>query len=352
MRRGLIAWSKAELSEAALAARVARTQATLAAAGLDALAVYSNNTQPAGASWLSGFVPYWSEAMLLLPRTGQPLLVAALTKRVTFWIKGTSRLAEVVSAARIGLEAGRIAASWGSGVVGVADRECLPSGIAGDMESAGARLVDATELFVGVRGKADPAEVALAAHAGAIAHEALAQVSGEEQATAAAVAAIEGQARALGAEECYVAIAPDLARDRRLKRNEGTAPMGASFAVRATVAYKGAWVRAARTLFRDPARMVLADVAAERFAAAVAALPSGSGFVGMASWLVEGCRVAQPLASLMGARIAVPRAPLAGALVSVQACVEIEGTPVMLGAPALLGAAGETANVLVPPVYT
>ena len=194
MRRGLIAWSKSELPEATLAARVARTQAAMASAGFDALAVYTNNTRPAGASWLSGFVPYWSEAMLLLPRDGQPLLVAALTKRVTTWIMATSRLAEVVSAARIGLGAGKLAATWGGGTVGVVDRDELPAGIAEDMQGAGATLTDATELFARLRGKADPTEIALAAHAGAIAREALMQASADGAAEAV-VAAVEGRAR-------------------------------------------------------------------------------------------------------------------------------------------------------------
>src|SRR5579885_1092324 len=337
MRRGLIAWSKSELPEAALAARVARTQAALAAAGLDALAVYTNNTRPAGVSWLTGFVPYWSEALLLRPRAGEPLLVAALTKRVTTWIKATSRLAEVVSAARLGVEAGRLAASWG-GKVGVADRDGLPAGIAEDMEQAGARLEDATDWFARLRGKADPAEVALAARAGTIARAALAEAAHDAEEAASVIAAVEGRARALGAEECYVAVAPDLARDRRLKRLEGRAPLGASCAVRATVAYKGAWVRQTRTLFRAAARAPLVLAAAERLGAAVAALPDERGFAGFASWLVEGCRVAQPLAP--------------EALVSVQACIELDGTPVVLGAPALIGGAGEAAGFLVPPLFT
>jgi len=350
MRRGLIAWSKSELPEAALAARVARTQGAMAAAGFDALAVYTNNTRPAGASWLSGFVPYWSEAMLLLPRDGQPLLVAALTKRVHPWIMATSRLAEVVSAPRLGLGTGRLAATWGAGRVGVVDRDELPAGIAEDMQGAGATLADATELFARLRSKADPTEVALAARAGAIAREALAQAPTDGGAEAV-VAAVEGRARALAAEECYVAIAPDLARDRHLKRLDGSAPVGESFAVRATVAYKGAWVRMTRTVQRDPARAAMTLAAAERLAAAVAALPSGGGFNGCASWLVEGCRTAQPLAPLMGSRIAEPRAPGSEALVSVQACIEVDGTPILLGAPALIGGAGEAAGFLVPPVY-
>ena len=68
MRRGLIAWSNGELPEAVLATRVDRVRAAMAGASLDALVVYTNNTRPAGASWLTGFVPYWSDAMLLVPR--------------------------------------------------------------------------------------------------------------------------------------------------------------------------------------------------------------------------------------------------------------------------------------------
>ena len=120
--------------------------------------------------------------------------------------------------------------------------------------------------------------------------------------------------------------------------------------MRATVAYKGAWVRATRTLVRDPARAALADGAAERFAAAVAGLPGAAGFAGMASWLVEGCAVAQPLEPLMGSAIAAPAPPPPGALVSVQACLERDGQPILLGGPALVGGSGEASGLLAPPL--
>src|SRR5215475_2716685 len=71
MRRGLIAHSKVELPDAVFDARLERLSAAMA--GLDALLVYTNNTRPAGVSWLVGFVPYWSEAMLALPRDGPPV---------------------------------------------------------------------------------------------------------------------------------------------------------------------------------------------------------------------------------------------------------------------------------------
>ena len=51
MRRGLISHSKAELPDAVLDARIARLRAAMAAARLDALLVYTNNTRTAGVSW-------------------------------------------------------------------------------------------------------------------------------------------------------------------------------------------------------------------------------------------------------------------------------------------------------------
>ncbi len=134
-------------------------------------------------------------------------------------------------------------------------------------------------------------------------------------------------------------------------RPEGSLALGRSFALRATVAYKGVWVRAARTLFRDDAEAPRARRAAERFAEATAGLPGADGFAGIASWLVEGCRTTQPLEPLLGSRVSDGAAPTPGALVSVQACIEIDGSPVVLGAPALIGGAGEAAGLLVPPLY-
>ncbi len=351
MRRGLISWSKAELPEAALAGRVARAQAAMKKAGLGALLLYSNNTRPAAASYLCGFVPYWSEGVMVLPREGYPYLVVALTKRVATWIQATSRVSHVTSTGRFGAEAANAIAAAGGGTVGVADLDNFPAGISSDMRGAGATLADATELFASLRAAADPAELALAGKAASIAHAALARASARDGDASEAIAAVEGHARALGAEECYVAAAIDLARDRRLLRIEGRAALGASFAIRATVAYKGSWVRLARTIYRDEARAGLARQGVERFAAAVASLPDKSNLAGMASWLVEGCRVANPLEALAGSRMASPRALAPGMVVSVQAALEIDRAPIVLAAPALIGAAGVPAALLVPPLF-
>jgi hypothetical protein len=344
MRRGLISRSKAELPDAVLDARLARLRAAMTAARLDALILYTNNTRTAGVSWLTGFVPYWSEALLVVTHDRLPVLVAALTYRVKSWIERVSRLADVVHTPRIGLEAARmIAGVKADAAVGVADLDGLSAGIVDDLREGGPRLAlrDASALFAGLRAKADPAEIALATRAAAIARSALAQASGASS-LGESIAAVEKHAREQGAEEIYIAAAPDLARDHRLKRIEGEAALGESFALRATVAYKGTWIRLVRTFGHDTLR----EKAAARFAQAVAQLPDERGLTAFSSWLVEGCRIAQPLESLMGSRIAERNPLMAGALVSVQARPEIDGQTILLGAPALIGAPGEAACLL------
>jgi hypothetical protein len=347
MRRGLISRSPVELPDAVLDARLARVRAAMGGAALDALLLYTNNTRPAGVSWLTGFVPYWSEGLLVVPRERAPMLVVALTYRVKSWIERTSRVAEVIHSPRIGLEAARlIAAGKADAAVGIVDRDGLAAGILDDLRAGGPRLAfnDASDLFAALRGEADPAEVALATKAASIAQHALGEVSARDENLGAIIAAVEAAARTLGAEEIYVAAAPDLGRDRRLIRIEGGMALGDSFALRATVAYKGTWIRLVRTFRRDGA--VASGDAAARLAAAVAELPSTRGFASLSSWLVEGCRIAQPLEPLMGSRVSEPRPPPPRALVSVQASFEIDSRPVLVGAPALVGGRGEASALL------
>jgi hypothetical protein len=264
------------------------------------------------------------------------VLVVALTYRVKTWIERTSRVADVIHTPHIGLEAGRrIAAARADATVGVVDIDGLSTGIVDDLRDGGPRLAlrDAGALFAQARAVADAAEIALAEKAAAIARDALARIPRDGADLGPMLAAAEAAARLQGAEEIYLAAAPDLARDRRLRRIEGEVARGASCAVRASVAYKGTWVRMVRTIGCGDA----ASVAVARFAAAVGGLPGTRGFADFDSWLVEGCRLAQPLEPLMGSRIAPPHAPPVGMLVSAEGCINIAGTAVLIGAPALVG---------------
>ena len=350
MRRGLIARSPDELPDAVLDARLARLRAGMVAARLDALIVYTNNTRPAGVSWLTGFVPYWSEALLVVPRQADCFLVVALTYRVKSWIERTSRVAEVIHNPRIGREAARlIAAAKADAAVGIVDFDHLSAGIFDDLRESEPRLVlrDASALFAQVRASADPAEIALARKAAVIARDALAQIPRDSTDLCKMLAAAEASARQQGAEEIYLAAAPDLARDHRLRRIEGEVAAGRSFAVRASVAYKGSWVRLVRTICLDGG---VCEVAVP-FTTAISQLPSDRGFAGFSSWLVEGCRTTQPLEPLMGSRVKPAQPPPAGMLVSVQARIDVGGAPVLLGAPALIGDAGKSTSLLVNPTF-
>src|ERR1700730_12306514 len=110
MRRGLIARSLVELPDAVFDARLDRVRAAMQAAELDALVLYTNNTRPAGVSWLTGFVPYWSEALRCLAADRPPVLVAALAYRVSSWSDRPSRLGGVSHTPHVGIEAARMIA--------------------------------------------------------------------------------------------------------------------------------------------------------------------------------------------------------------------------------------------------
>ena len=105
-----------------------------------------------------------------------------------------------------------------------------------------------------------------------IAVEALAaSIPQKPRTTGALIGGIEGPAREAGAEEVIIAVAPDLARDARLARIEGEETLGARYAVRVSVAYKGHWIRLTRTNDDDGRRLTQA-IAALRSAAP---LPKG-----------------------------------------------------------------------------
>jgi hypothetical protein len=348
MRRGLIARSLVELPDAVFDARLDRVCGAMQAAELDALVIYTNNTRPAGVSWLTGFVPYWSEAALVVPRHAAPYLVAALSFRVKPWIERVSRVADVLHTPRIGLKAAQqIAATQADAAVGVVDFDGFPAGIAEDLREGGPKLSlhDASALFASFRAVADPAEIALASRAAEIARRALAAAQGKTLNDM--IAGAESKARMLGAEEIYIAAAPDLKNDMRFRRIEGEAALGETFALRATVAYKGTWIR----LVRSVCDAAIAQEAAARFAQAVASLPSDRGFAGFRSWLVEGCRMSQPLDPLIGSRLGEGQPPLPGALVSVQAALAVDGQTVLLGAPALIGQSGAASSLIADPLY-
>src|SRR5882672_6575915 len=252
MRRGLMRWDQAELPKSALAARLERLQAAMARDGLDAFLLYTNLVRPAAVCWLTGFTPYWIESLLLVPASGAPMLATALSKRVADWIRTTAWLDEIVNTPKPGTAIGQRLA--GCKRVGVLELDALPAGLHDDMIAAAPKveLVDASAMFASVRCGVDDAERKLIEKADALAVAALTQVDASATDAGALAGLVEKHARLAGAEEAYIAIAPDLDLDRRLIQVSGPVPLARRFAVRASIAYKGAWVRRTKSFARDP----------------------------------------------------------------------------------------------------
>jgi Xaa-Pro aminopeptidase len=352
MRRGLIEWSKTELPESVFDTRIAAMRQAMAAGKIDALVAYTNFTRTSAVSWLCDFIPYWSECALVLPKSGPLTMVSAVSPRGKPWVEGTTYSEVLLFTPKIGDETARVLKESlpDGSTIGVVELDEVPAALGLALKASGRTLVDATDAFVTARAAGDAADIGLAKTAAAFAHKALAAIDVNGTDAAAAVAAVDLTARRLGAEESYVAIAPDLRTDRRLLRLEGPAKLGDVYALRATVAYKGTWVRMIRTVVRNDAKGTV-RAATEKLAAAVAGLPQLDKIATLDSWLIETSRAGQPLTAVAGS--AVPRAAAfaPGALVSVQASTVVDGIPILIGSPAIAGSAGTPGAFLVAPSF-
>jgi Xaa-Pro aminopeptidase len=351
MRRGLISWSRTELPPSVLDTRVARAQAAMAEARVDALAIYSDPARSGGASWLTAFVPYWNRGVVVLPRGGKPVLFTGMSKRVHTWIKNNAHLEEVIYSTTIGGDVAKLVGGKKPGaVIAVPDITVVPGGILDGISGDGVSVVDGTALLAKLRTTPDPTELTFAFKAASIARAALAKATAIESDGATLAGLVDGEARRLGAEEVYVALAADLTKSKALLRLEGTAALGASFALRVGVAYKGVWVRMTRTLARDQETAAEIAAATERFAAAVGALPKLDG-MSFPSWLIEGARTTQPLEPLAGSMLEERSDIAPGSYVSVQATLDGARGPVLVGAPVLVGRSGEASAFMASPLF-
>ena len=153
MRRGLMGWNAEELPVAALEARLAKLRAAMAKAGMDAFVIYTNNTRPSAVNYVTGFTPYWSDALMLVGKTGAPVFATALSKRVSEWIRTTDPLSEIVNTPKPGALIGeRLAKDASVKRVGVLEYDTLPAGLADDMAAAAPAVewTDGTALFAGL----------------------------------------------------------------------------------------------------------------------------------------------------------------------------------------------------------
>jgi len=253
MRRGLIRWDADELPLEVLQQRMQRLRQSMNSADCDAVILYTNFIRCAAVAWLTGFSPYWADGILVVPREGEALFATTLSKRMGMWIQTVMPNASVVTSPSPGQLAGKKLAEGGARRIGILELGDLPAALYGDVAAAlpHSEFVDVSGAFAEARSPADQVERRLLERADAIAQKALRSLNDHAATAGEAVAAVEKSARLDGAEEVYVAVAADLDHSRSFLRVSGEKPLGCRFAVRATVAYKGSWVRRIRTASRD-----------------------------------------------------------------------------------------------------
>jgi hypothetical protein len=353
MRRGLMGWNPDELPKSALDERVARLQASMTRDGLDAYLLYTNLVRPSAVCWLTGFTPYWIDSLLLVPASGAPILATALSKRVSEWIRATSQVGEIVNTSKPGTAIGQRLAADGAKRVGVLELDALPAGLYDDVIAAapGAELIEATALFAAERRVIDEPERKLTERADSLAVAALDQVDIATANDAGALAGlVERHPRLGGAEEAYLAIAPDLAADRRLIRISKPVSLAERFAVRASIAYKGCWVRRTRTFAKDDAgstaiaradnwlnqfmRSLTVDKPlAPQIATQLKNLPGAE----LKSWMAESCVGSYPLEAIASLASPGKETAIDGSFLVLSFDLTVDGIPWLGAAPAFVG---------------
>jgi hypothetical protein len=361
VRRGLISWSRDEVPPSVLEGRVARLQQQMRAAELGVVLLYTSFARPSAVAWLTHFVPYWNEALLVVFPTGAPVLLAAFSKRVHDWIRSVSHLGEVRSAPELGRAAAALLGEHPPRPprVGILELDALPWSVAEPLVKSeyGRGLVDATGLFAAIRQPADEPEIRLARRAAEIADRALLGLPVRLHRASEVLSAIETSARLDGAEEVLPRLAPDLRADATLRRFEGDASLGERFAVELSVAYKATWVRVARCFCNGTAPQSWRR-AAEWFSqtagclnernfaldlvAASGALPPGK----LDSWTLEACLGSPPLSVAACDKTSARPALPAGSLATLSLRLGLDDGPWLGSRPLILGAHGQPARQL------
>ena len=340
MRRGLISWSRDEVPASVLESRVARLQDAMRAAGLGATLIYTSFARPSAVAWLSHFVPYWNEGLLVVLPTGAPTLLAAFSKRMHGWIRKVSHVGEVQSVSQLGRAAAdflRERSPEGSRI-GALELDALPWPVAEPLSNAhGRRLTDASALFASIRQPADDTEIRLAQRAADIAVKALSSIPPGTARASQVLAAMERSARLDGAEEVLPRLAPDLAAGTALRRLEGDLPLGGRYAVELSIAYKATWARVARCFSSNaPQSWLHAQRWTSDWATRITVDSAGPPPGVITFWSLEACVGSEPfsvVASAVGPRGTVS----AGTLACFSIKLQLPDGPWLDGAPVVIG---------------
>ena len=322
--------------------RLARLQARIREAGLGALLIYTSFARPSAVAWLTHFVPYWNEGLLVVRPAGAPTLLAAFSKRMHDWIRSVSHVGEVRSVAALGRAAADLVEDLPAALaVGVLELDALPWTVAEPLlASRGERLTDASELFASIRQPADDTEIRLAQKAADIAAKALGAVPPGAVRASEILAAVERSARHDGAEEVLPRIAPDLGAGTALQRLEGDCHLGGRYAIELSIAYKTAWVRVARCLSPNaPPSWKQAQQWTSDWATGNSGVSGGSPPGAIAFWTLEACVGTRPF-SVVGSAVGPRGTVTPGTLACYAIQLHLADGPWLSGGPVIVGGEG------------
>ena len=222
----------------------------MAGEGLEGLILYTDVWRSGEVRYLSNFIPYWNQGLLLIPRQGESVLVTGLSARVHPWIRETSSVATVATGPSIAVEAASQIKRLGWKRIGVGELTAIPHGILADLRAnlQGSELRDATELLDALRDDSEPTALPLYRKAREILGEGLGEVQASLPGKSGwqAAALLERAFRRRGATDTVILLAPGAEPCWPAYPSDDA--LTANGFVILSVEYKGHWVEIGRPL--------------------------------------------------------------------------------------------------------
>lgn len=118
-----------------LAGRVARLQRSLQQEGVAAALIYGDVYRSGDMTYLSNICIYWNEGLLVVPATGNPVLLTKLSPRVHPWMRSISTLQDLRSGANLADLVSSYLKGMSPGIVGLVEMDWWPAAVLDDLRA-------------------------------------------------------------------------------------------------------------------------------------------------------------------------------------------------------------------------
>jgi len=271
LKRGGLYWDRETVPPSVFAERVARIQAEIAKAGDDAWVFYGDSQSYGAPAYVSGFLPRARSVLVLVPRSGEPTLLASVGPRDVPAAKTLTAVEDVRPYVRLPREAIRILMErqLGQKKVGLVGAHAQLS--EADWQAISSELPEVRweqrdAIFNELRASKAPVEQAVISKAGAVVSAGLDAASSALQpgrSVRQAIADVDKAMRYAGAEDLRLLIS--VGQGALRPAHDGIIPERQPISLLAAAEVQRYWSEAARTYNGDAS---LASQAVEAMAAA------------------------------------------------------------------------------------